>query len=140
MSTSHVSRPLPDVTPRMQPFYDAAAERRLVIQRCERCATTRFPAVETCSNCLGRDMRWIEAAGTGEVFSFVIMHQIYHPWFADRAPYVVAQIKLTEGPRILSTVVDVVPDRVRIGMPVVVDFQTCSDQVTLPVFRLSGAP
>ena len=140
MSAPQITRPLPDVTPRMRPFYEAAAERRLVIQQCAGCAATRFPAVETCSNCLGRDMRWIEAEGTGEVFSFVVMHQIYHPWFTDHAPYVVAQIKLAEGPRILSTVVDVAPDRVRIGMPVQVDFLTCSDQVTLPVFRLTDAP
>lgn len=135
MSTPEVTRPLPDITPRMRPFYEAAAEHRLIIQQCEGCLATRFPAAETCSNCLRSDMNWIDAAGTGEVFSFVIMHQIYHPWFAERAPYAVVEIKLDEGPRILSTIVGLEPHQVRIGMPVEVDFEACNDQITLPVFR-----
>jgi uncharacterized OB-fold protein len=122
----------------MVPFYQAASERRLLIQRCAACGATRFPAVETCSDCLSGDLRWIEAAGTGEVFSFVIMHQIYHPWFAERAPYVVAQIKLAEGPRVTSTIVDLDPHLVRIGMKVKVDFQFCSETITLPVFRVTA--
>lgn len=138
MNAAEVARPLPEITPRMAPFYQAAAERRLLIQQCSACGATRFPAVETCSDCLAGEMRWIEAAGTGEVFSFVIMHQIYHPWFAERAPYVVAQIKLTEGPRITSTVVDMDPRLVRIGMKVEVDFQSCNETIALPVFRAAA--
>jgi hypothetical protein len=122
----------------MKPFYEAASEERLIVQRCAECGATRFPAVQTCSSCLASDMRWIETKGIGEVFSFVIMHQIYHPWFADKTPYVVAQIKLDEGPRILSTVIDVEPDEVRIGMAVEVAFQKCSDEISLPVFRVRG--
>lgn len=136
MSATVVTRPLPDITPRMRPFYEAAVEQRLVIQECAACGATRFPAVETCSHCLTSNMRWIDTAGTGEVFSFVVMHQIYHPWFAERAPYVIAQIKLTEGPQITSTVIDMDPHSVRIGMPVEVEFQRCNDQVALPVFRM----
>jgi uncharacterized OB-fold protein len=138
VSTEDIARPLPDITPRMRPFYEAATERRLVIQECLACGTTRFPAVDTCSECLASNMRWVTAAGTGDVFSFVIMHQIYHPWFAERAPYVVAQIKLTEGPRVTSTIIDMDPHLVRIGMKVEVDFQTCNEQITLPVFRATA--
>lgn len=82
-------------------------------------------------------MRWVDAAGTGEVFSFVVMHQIYHPWFAERAPYIVAEIKLSEGPRILSTLVDIAPSEVRIGQAVTVEFQSCNEHITLPVFRVT---
>ncbi len=122
----------------MKPFYEAAKQQRLVVQECIQCGTKRFPAVATCNDCLAGHMRWIDVAGSGEVFSFVVMHQIYHPWFADKAPYVVAQIKLTEGPLILSSVIDIAPDEVRIGMPVEVTFQKCSDEIDLPVFRPHG--
>jgi len=137
MNTADVTRPLPEASPKMRPFYQAAAEGRLVIQCCSDCGFTCFPAHDMCSACLTPTLEWIDASGIGEVFSFVVMHQIYHPWFADRTPYVVAVIKLKEGPHILSTVVETSPDEVRIGQSVQVDFQACDDHIKLPVFKVT---
>jgi hypothetical protein len=63
------------------------------------------------------------------------MHQVYHPGFADEVPYVVVLVKLAEGPKITSNLIDCPPSAIRVGMPVEVTFEEASPEVTLPKFR-----
>ena len=123
----------------MKPFWEGAREGAFRIQRCRACNEPHFPAVEVCTTCLGEDLEWTEAAGTGEVFSFVVMHQIYHPYFADRVPYAVVDVKLDEGPHLISSLAGVAPQDVRIGERVQVAFEQVDDEIALPVFRRSAA-
>jgi hypothetical protein len=66
------------------------------------------------------------------------MHQASHPWFASRTPYAVAVVELDEGARMLSTVVGPEPHAIAIGMPVEVDFEDLTAEISLPVFRPSA--
>jgi uncharacterized OB-fold protein len=52
---------------------------------------------------------------------------------------VLAIVELAEGPRMMTTLVDVDPERVAIGMPVEVTFRDVSDTVALPLFRPAEA-
>jgi uncharacterized OB-fold protein len=131
---SEYKKPIPAVTPEMKPFFDAAKRRQLVVQRCTQCGTYRFPAREICSNCLSRAAEWVPVSGEGEVFSYNIMHQVYHPGFADEVPYAVVVIKLKEGAKMNSNLVGVEPHDIKIGMPVRVVFEDISEEVTLPKF------
>ncbi len=128
------NKPIPAVTPEMKPFFDAAKRHQLVVQRCTQCGTHRFPAREICSNCLSRQAEWVPVSGDGEVFSYNIMHQVYHPGFAAEVPYAVVVIKLKEGAKITSNLVGVPAHQTKIGMPVRVVFEDISDEVTLPKF------
>jgi uncharacterized OB-fold protein len=74
-------------------------------------------------------------SGRGTIFSFAVMHQVYHPGFADAVPYAVVVVELAEGARLVSNVVDCPVDRIRTGMPVEVVFEDVSPEVTLPKFR-----
>jgi len=85
-----------------------------VVQRCADCGTLRFPPRELCTRCLGRDVAWQEVSGRGEVFSYNVMHQVYHPAFATEVPYAVVVVKLAEGPKITSNLVDCPTDQIRI--------------------------
>jgi len=130
------SRPTVRTPPRMQPFWDAAGDGRLSVQRCRACAATYFPAVDICNGCLGNELEWVTTSGTGTVFSFAVMHHVYHPAFADRVPYAVVDVQLDDGPRMITTVVDCEPASLRIGMAVEVDFERLDDGRALPVFRV----
>jgi len=55
--------------------------------------------------------------------------------FPVPTPYVLAVVELAEGPRMMTTLVDVEPTSVRIGMPVEVMFRDVSDTIALPLFR-----
>ncbi len=128
-------KPVPAVTPALAPFFAAAREGRLVVQRCAACGALRFPAREICSACLATEVTWQAVSGRGTIFSYNVMHQIYHPGFAAAVPYAVVIVKLEEGPKITSNLVDCAPDAITIGMPVEVVFEQLSPEVTLPKFR-----
>ena len=128
------SKPVPAITAEMRPFFEAAARNELRIQRCTACGTHRFPARAICSECLSLESEWVPVSGRGEIFSFNVMHQVYHPGFAGEVPYAVVVVKLAEGTKMISNLVGVSPQDIRIGMPVRVVFERISDDVTLPKF------
>ena len=133
--TDKPAKPLPQVSPEMAPFFDAARRHVLAVQRCAGCGTMRFPARTICSTCLSREATWTPVSGRGTVFSFAIMHQAIHPGFAAETPYAVVVVELDEGPRLLSNLVDCPTADVHIGMPVGVVFDELTPDVTLPKFR-----
>ena len=79
--------------------------------------------------------KWVPVSGRGEIYSYNIMHQVYHPGFASEVPYAVVVVKLEEGPKFVSNLVGIKPHEIRIGMPVEVTFEKMSDEVMLPKFR-----
>jgi uncharacterized protein len=129
------AKPIPEIDATLAPFFAAAKEHRLVVQRCTGCGALRFPPRELCSGCLSTGVVWTEVSGRGEVFSYNVMHQIYHPAFASDVPYAVVVVKLAEGPKLISNIVDCSPTDIRIGMPVEVVFDAVAPGVTLPKFR-----
>jgi uncharacterized OB-fold protein len=132
---STYAKPLPEMTPTMKPFWDAARRHELVVQRCRGCGTPRFPARDICSRCLSRDAEWSRVSGRGTVFSWAVMHQVYHPGFASEVPYAVVVIELEEGARLVTNVVGCPPGDIRAGLPVEVVFEDVAPEVTLPKFR-----
>lgn len=126
-------RPRPAISPDTEFFWEGARRGELLIQRCTACSTLRHPSRPMCGECSSLDWDTVRATGRGEVYSFTVHHHPPVPGF--EIPYVVALIQLEEGTRIVSNVVGIAPDEVRIGMPVEVDFQTFTDDLTLPLFR-----
>jgi len=135
MSAEAPARPLPQISAEMAPFFEAARRQQLVVQRCRGCGTFRFPARDRCSTCLGREAEWVPVSGRGTVFSFAVMHQVYHPGFAAEVPYAVVLVALDEGPRMVSNVVGCPPSELRVGMPLEAVFEAVTAEVTLPKFR-----
>ncbi|WP_406111256.1 OB-fold domain-containing protein [Streptomyces sp. NBC_01003] len=126
-------RPRPVVNRDNAGFWEGVREHRLLIQRCEGCGTLRFPWLPGCGACASQDWSAVEASGEGTVFSYVVMH---HPPFpAFDPPYAVGLVELAEGVRIIGNVVGVPYDKVRIGMPVRLEFLRVDEELELPVFR-----
>ena len=135
MTTDASARPVPEVTPALAPFFAAAREGRLLMQRCAGCGALRFPPREICSACLTTEATWQPVSGRGVIFSYNVMHQVYHPAFAAVVPYAVVVVKLEEGPKITSNLVDCPLETITVGMPVEVLFEQVSPEVSLPKFR-----
>jgi len=131
-------RPRPVINRDNSPFWQGVAEHRLLIQRCIRCATLRLPWIPGCVECGSPDWDTVEANGEGTVHSYVVMH---HPPFpAFDPPYAVALVQLAEGVRLVSNVIGIPYDKVRIGLPVTLEFHAYDDELTLPVFRAGEEP
>ena len=78
----------------------------------------------------------MESSGNGTVLSWTIVRHPVSEAYADDIPYVIALIKLQEGPTMMSSIIDFDPESVRSGMRVEVSFQDWTDEVSMPMFRL----
>jgi len=137
--TESPSRPLPELDdPVVGPFWASARERRLVFQRCEHCGHLRWPPEAGCPECLTPGGTWTEVEGAGEVWSFVIYDHPFDPAFRGEIPYNVALVQLDAGPRLITNIVGVKSDELRVGMRVVVEFENVTPAVTLVRFRPVG--
>ncbi len=117
------------------PFWQAAAEHRLVVQRCGACGRTRLPPAPVCAACRSEDADWQELSGRGEVYTYTIAHR---PIAAGQPlPTVIAVIALqgSGGLRMISNLVGADPEAVRIGLPVELVWEDMSDDLAIPRFR-----
>jgi uncharacterized OB-fold protein len=139
---SRARRPRPVINRDNAGFWEGVSGHRLLIQRCDGCETLRFPWLPGCNACGCLEWDTVEAGGEGTVYSYVVMHHPPFPAFtvsdhaaAAAGPYAVGLIELAEGVRMISNVVGVPHDGVRIGMPVRLEFERVDEELELPVFR-----
>ena len=123
----------PVVSPDTAFFWAGTAAGELRIQRCEGCGRLRHPPGPRCPACGAAKPGYQVAAGTGEVYSYLVHH--HPPVPGKQVPFVVALVTLTEGVRMVGELLGVPPDRVRIGLPVRAEFVRIDDELTLPAWR-----
>ncbi len=130
----------PTVIDETKPFWEGTLKGELLVQVCNECGTKQLPGGPCCTTCLSQDLSWQKASGRATLFTFTVVHHAFHPAFADKVPYVVADVQLEEGPIITSTVTDVPLEQITIGMPLQVWFDEPIEdafhvQLALPKFR-----
>jgi uncharacterized OB-fold protein len=135
LTPQHAAVPHAVPGPLTAPFWQGCADQVLLFQRCNACATANFPPAEHCRQCLSFDVGWQRSAGRGEVYSWTVVHRAATPVF--ETPYAPAIVTLDEGYQMLTNVIGVGVDEVRVGMPVQVDFREVSTDLWLPYFRPS---
>ena len=128
------ARALPTPTPETAHFWQGTRDGVLLLQRCRPCEKAYFPPRPFCPRCGSRDVEVFRASGRATLYSYAIQHRAM-PGF--EAPYAIAVVKLDEGPRMMTNIVDCAqtPDALVLDMPLEVAFQPVSDTVSLPVFR-----
>ncbi len=121
------------------PWWEALRRHELVVQRCAACGTWRHPPAPVCAHCHAAEARWERVGGRGRVYSYTIIHHAVHAALAERVPYNVVLVELPDagGVRLLSNLVDVPPDELRVGLEVEVVFEDVDAELTLPRFRAS---
>ena len=133
------SKAVPAPTPETQPYWDGAAAGELRIQRCVDCGKPYFYPRPLCPACGSSNVEWFTASGDATLYSYVINHRPA-PGFEDEAPYAIAVVQLTEGPRMMTSLVGVpaTPEALVLDMPLHVTFEQRGD-VSLPVFTPASA-
>jgi uncharacterized OB-fold protein len=132
-----MTRPAPVLTEDNRFFWEAAAEGRLVAQRCGACGKLRHPPRPMCPECHSLDAKIVDLAGTGTIYSYALLHHPRHPDFDY--PVIAVLVDLDEGVRMVSNLVDAEPQEVRVGMPVRVTFTPTAEDLAVPVFISTGA-
>ena len=96
----------------VQMYQDALTQGKFLIQQCKDCGKHVFYPRVLCNHCGSAALKWVEPSGRGVVYSTTVVRQ--RP--EKGGDYNVALIDLEEGPRVMSRVMDVDPDKVKIGM------------------------
>jgi uncharacterized OB-fold protein len=124
----------PVPTPDTRPFWDAAEEGRLRIQRCRQCTRYYFYPRRFCRYCASPDVEWVDVSGRARLLSYVINRRPLPG--AEAFSPVIAVVELQEGPTMLTNVVDVdpVPENLPLDLPLTVAFQQ-RGRTAVPVFK-----
>lgn len=138
-SESTYTKPLPEPTLATQPYWDAARQHRLVLQRSKQ--TGKFIYYPRAFSPFGADdeLEWVEVSGRGTVYAFTIARRPTAPQWTPDCPYVIAIVELEEGPRLTANILGCPVDEVRVGMPVSVRFEDVTPEVTLVQFEPRSA-
>jgi uncharacterized OB-fold protein len=130
---STATRPAPVLTDDNAAFWQAAAEHRLVAQRCTECGRLRHPPRPMCPSCHSLAFAWVDLSGNGVVYSYSVLHHPRNPAFTY--PLVAALVDLDEGIRLVTNLVAVNFENIRVGLPVRVTFEAIAHDMAVPVFE-----
>ena len=133
MTDNGVTRPDPGVTEDNEFFWEAAAGGRLVAQKCATCGKLRHPPRPMCPHCSSLEIEVVDLTGTGTVYSYAILHHPQNPAF--EYPVKAVLVDLDEGIRMVSSLKEVEPHEIRIGMRVQAGFEPTVGGNAVPVFR-----
>jgi uncharacterized OB-fold protein len=113
-------------------WWKATQEHRLTVQGCTACGHVQHPPRALCTGCGSlTDLSLQPTTGSGIVDSWTLVHRAPRP--DVETPYVVARVRLDEGPILLTQLLG--EHDWTIDDAVVVDWHDLADGRSLPVFR-----
>ena len=121
--------PTPVGDPSTKRFWDACAEGKLLIGR--GADGKHFYPPRPISPFTDADgVDWVEAKGTGTIYSFSVMRA--------KVPYAIAYVELDEGPRMMTNIVDCEFSAIKVGARVQLKFvPTAEGGAPVPMFALA---
>ncbi len=117
-------------SPEAREWWEAAKNRRLLVQSCRTCGHRQHYPRALCLRCGGVDLGWVEASGGGTIYSFTHSHRSPDP-AAFEPPYTIAIVTLDEGPRLLTTVTG---PGIRCDARVRLEWRAAEGGQNLPIF------
>ena len=117
------------------PWWEATRSHRLVAQHCAGCGRWQHYPRALCTGCGAADPPFQDVAGTGVVDTWTEVQRA--PDAGRTVPYVIARVRLTEGPVLLTVLPGAQGLDGLIDRPVTVDWFPLADGRNLPVFRLT---
>lgn len=120
-----------------QPFWEAAAQERLVVSQCAACGHRRMPPTPFCPRCHSQAIDWAPLSGLATVYSYTVVERAILPEMEAHLPYVPAVIEPLEGRgvRLVSNLVGMDISSIHVGMPVRLVWHRSPDGVTWPLFE-----
>ena len=133
MSSLPISTPTPNLE--TQRFWDATAQGRIDLPRCNSCGFIAFYPREICPACQSTDLTWETMSGRGTVYSYTITRSAPGRAWKEHVPFVLAYVQLEEGPMMMTNIVDCDPAEVHVDMAVTAVFDDTGEGSALIRFR-----
>jgi len=89
----------------------------LVGEICPNCSAKLFPPRDICPECGKEAKNLYNFSGKGEVYSYTTVYEA-PAGYEEYAPYMIALVKLDEGPLVTAQLNDIGDSEVEIGTPV----------------------
>jgi uncharacterized OB-fold protein len=124
----------PAVTEETEAFWAAAAEGRLVVDRCDTCGAYAFPPRGMCRHCHGRAFSVVEITGRGRIYSYTVNYQRWMPDLEVPFPIVLVEFPAFPGVRIVGRLRGCEPGEISIGGEVEVGFEPGPGGFSVPSF------
>jgi uncharacterized OB-fold protein len=119
------------------PFWEAAAQQRLVAQVCQSCGAAWWPAVERCGHCARGPLKWTDVPARGRIWSYAVYHRVFDPRLQVSAPYAIAAVELDVGVCLPGRMVGSL-DGLAVGATVEASFAQLDGELMGPVWSLTG--
>jgi uncharacterized OB-fold protein len=96
-----LSRPEPVIHPEVEAFWNGLGTGRLLVQRCRRCGTWRFPIAPVCHRCRSFDYSWEPISPSGRVAAAVTVRRATgDAVWATHVPFASAIVDVDHGLRL----------------------------------------
>jgi uncharacterized protein len=129
---------LPAVEDESRPYWEAAKQGKLLIKKCNACGEVHHYPRPFCPSCWSEDVEWLEVSGRGTVYTYSIVFRNDLPPFNEWGTYVPAVVQLEEGPRLMTNIVGVAKEDLRVDMAVQVSFRDLTDEWAAPIFTAAS--
>ena len=130
MATPYQERKMrdPAMNPGDEPYFQAAAEGKLLLKKCNACGEVHHYPRALCPFCFSEKVEWVQAKGTGEIYTYSVTRR------GGPVPYCIAYVTLDEGPKMMTNIVDTDLDTIKCGQKVKVVFKKTEGGASVPVF------
>jgi hypothetical protein len=120
--------PAPQPNSETQAFWDAAAEGKLLVKKCDACGELHFYPRVHCPFCFSDKTSWQQASGNGTIYTYSVMRR------GAPVPYAIAYVTLAEGPTMMTNIVDCELNSIRVGQAVKLVFKPTEGGPPVPCF------
>lgn len=124
----------PEIDDTTRGYWAAAADGRLVADRCADCGALAAYPRGFCPECWSADVAAEELSGRATLYTYSEVHANPMPPFNELTPYIAAIVDLEEGPRVVTRLVDLSIEEVEIGMPLQATFERIDEGEGLVLF------
>ena len=108
-------------------FWKAAEEGKLTIGKCNACGKVHYYPRTICPFCFSDNTELQQASGNGTIYTYSVMRRA-------PVPYAIAYVSLSEGPTMMTNIVDCDLDSIRIGQAVRLVFKPSEGGPPVPMF------
>ena len=120
--------PAPPLYPESEPFWQAAAEGRLLLKRGADCGAYHWYPRVICPHCGSDRTEWTPSPGTGTIYTVSVTRR------AGPVVFAIGYVSLDEGVTMLTNFADCDLDALRIGQRVRVVFKPTDGGPPVPMF------
>lgn len=135
-ATTAYQKPIPLKDIDNAPYWDAADNHQLALQKCEDCNAYSQPPGPTCAKCGSENVRFEQLGDdiTATVYSYVVSYRPFLPGFQDELPTIIALGQLDQIPevKIMCNILQCEEKDLEIGMPIRMTWIGITEDRALP--------